>query len=190
MGQSDNLKVKNIILTGMCGVGKSTVGVLLAKALGWCFFDTDVYVQVQEGRGLQEIIDEEWLKSFCEIEEKHILSIDVENTVVATGGSAIYSEKAMKHLGTGGFVVHIDLDYDAIEKRVTDLYTRGVVMEKGQTLRSLYEERQRLYRKYAQVRIDCSGKTQEDIAAEIAEHLRLARIPPSADKQQKSIRLR
>jgi shikimate kinase len=158
---------KNIVLIGMPGSGKSTVGVLLAKAMGRYFLDTDVYVQVLEERGLQEIIDSRGLAEFCRIEEEHICCIELKNAVIATGGSAVYSAKAMKHLAAGGTIVHLDLNFEAIEERVTNLYTRGVVMEKGQTLRQLYEKRQPLYRKWAQVTINCAGKTHERIVDEI-----------------------
>ncbi len=162
---------KNVVLIGMPGSGKSTLGVLLAKATGRYFLDTDVYVQVLEERGLQEIIDERGLKEFCKIEEEHICCIELKNAVIATGGSAVYSEKAMRHLASGGTIVHLDLDYGRIEEQVTNLYTRGVVMEKGQTLRELYEKRQPLYRKWSQVTIDCHGKTHEQIVDEIIGRL-------------------
>ena len=92
---------KNIVLIGMCGAGKSTVGVLLAKALNRDFLDTDVYIQALEGRGLQQIIDESGLEAFCQLEESHVLNINVDNAVIATGGSVIYSEKAVRHLAEG-----------------------------------------------------------------------------------------
>ncbi|UCC22947.1 MAG: shikimate kinase [Planctomycetota bacterium] len=167
------LEDSNIILIGMCGVGKSTVGVLLAKELGCRFIDTDVFVQVLENKALQQMIDEVGIGAFCKIEEKHVLSIDVNNAVIATGGSVVYSEKAMSHLRTGGVIVHLDLGFEEIEKRVKNLYTRGVVMEKGETLRSLCRKRQPLYRKYAQLTVDCSSKTQEDIVSEITERLKV-----------------
>jgi len=147
------------------------VGVLLAKALGWRFLDTDVYIQAMEGRGLQKIIDELGMKAFCKIEEKHILCIDVKDAVITTGGSVVYSEKAMRHLAKDGVIVHLDLEFEQIRARVTNLYTRGVVMEKGQTLRSLYRQRQPLYKRYAQITIDCSGKTHEQVVDEIIASL-------------------
>lgn len=162
---------KNIVLTGMCGAGKSTVGVLLAKTLSCNFLDTDVYIQALEDVSLQEIIDGIGIKAFCEIEEKHILCIDIKNAVIATGGSVVYSPKAMKHLAENGIIIHLDHDFETIERRVTNLYTRGVVMEKGQTLRGLYQERQPLYRKYAQLTIDCSAKNHEQIVDEIITRL-------------------
>ena len=167
MADELNVSDKNIVLIGMCGVGKSTVGVLLAKALGRYFLDTDVYIQVLEDKGLQEIIDEQGIEAFCKIERDHLICIDVKNAVVATGGSVVYSPGAMENLTQRGLVVHLDLDYETIEHRVTNLYNRGVVMEAGETLASLYEKRQPLYQKYAQVTIDCSGKSHEQIVEEI-----------------------
>ncbi|MBN1795876.1 MAG: shikimate kinase [Sedimentisphaerales bacterium] len=157
----------NVVLIGMCGSGKSTVGVLLAKALGKRFLDNDVFIQAAEGKTLQQIIDEKGLDEFCRIEEEYVICIDLENAVIATGGSVVYSEKAMSYLKKIGTIVHLDLPYEIIEQRVRDLYTRGVVMEKGQTLKSLYEKRQPLYEKYAEVTIDCAGKTHEQIVEEI-----------------------
>jgi shikimate kinase len=162
---------KNIILTGMCGVGKSTIGVLLAKALSRNFLDTDVYIQAIEGHSLQEIIDALGIEAFCEIEEKYILAIDISNAIIATGGSVIYSPEAMRHLAENGVIIHLTLDFETIEKRVTNLYTRGVVMEKGQTLAGLYRNRQPFYKKYAQLTIDCSGKAHEQIVDEIITRL-------------------
>jgi shikimate kinase len=159
---------KNIVLIGMPGVGKSTVGVLLAKALGRYFLDTDVLIQAIQGRSLQEIIDCDGLAAFRKIEEDYVLCIDLTNAVIATGGSVVYSEKAMRHLATHGVIIHLDLPVDRIEQRIRNLPTRGVVMEKGQTIRSLYNQRQPLYRQYAQLTIDCTDKTHEQIVAEIA----------------------
>ncbi len=163
---------KNIVLIGMCGSGKSTVGVLLAKAMARYFLDTDVYIQALENKSLQDIIDDKGLDEFCRIEESHIICIDLEKAVIATGGSVVYSDKAMKHLKKNGVIVHLDLNYETVEKRVTDLYTRGVVMEKGQTLENLYHKRQPLYRKYAELTINCEDKNQQQIANEILDRLR------------------
>jgi shikimate kinase len=162
----------NIILIGMCGVGKSTVGVLLAKALSRYFLDTDVYIQAIEQKSLQEIIDQQGLEKFCQIEESHILCIDVKNVVIATGGSVIYSDRAMKHLAKNGTIIHLDLAYDLIEKRITNLDSRGVVMAKGQTLKSLYNERHPLYRKYADITIDCDGLNHDEVVSAIIKAMK------------------
>lgn len=160
-------KDRNIVLIGMPGVGKSTVGVLLAKTLGRYFLDTDVFIQAAQGRSLQEIIDAEGLAAFCKIEEDYAACIDLTNAVIATGGSVVYSERAMRALAEHGVIVHLDLPVERIEQRLANLPTRGVVMEKGQTVRSLYAQREPLYRKYAQVTIDCTDKTHEQIVVEM-----------------------
>ncbi len=157
----------NVILIGICGCGKSTVGVLLAKAMGRYFLDTDVYIQAVEDNNLQDIIDDKGLERFCRIEESHIICVDLEDAVIATGGSVVYSKAAMKHLAEIGTIVHLDLPYKLIEERVRNLYKRGVVMGDAQTLEDLYKERQPLYEKYAEVTIDCSGKNHEAIVEEI-----------------------
>lgn len=162
---------KNIVLIGMPGVGKSTVGVLLAKALGRYFLDTDVFIQAIQDRSLQEMIDSEGLAAFCKIEEDYVLCIDLTNAVIATGGSVVYSERAMEHLAAHGVIVHLDLPVDKIERRIENLCTRGVVMEQGQTIRSLYDQRQSLYRQYAQLTIDCTDKNHEQVVTEVVEGL-------------------
>lgn len=159
------------MLIGMPGVGKSTVGVLLAKVLGRYFLDTDVFIQAAQGRSLQEIIDSNGLAAFCRIEEDYATCIDLTNAVIATGGSVVYSERAMQSLTEHGVIVHLDLPVDRIEQRLANLPTRGVVMEKGQTIRSLYTQREPLYRQYAQITIDCTDKNHEQIVAQIAARL-------------------
>jgi shikimate kinase len=161
----------NIILIGMCGVGKSTIGVLLAKALSRYFLDTDVYIQAIENKSLQDIIDEQGIEKFCEIEESHIICIDIKNAVIATGGSAIYSDRAMKHLAKSGTIVHLDLNYALIEKRVTNLDSRGVVIAKGQTLKNLYNDRHPLYQKYADLTIPCGGLNHDEVVSAIIKAL-------------------
>ena len=155
----------------MCGVGKSTVGVLLAKALSRYFLDTDVYIQAIENKGLQEIIDEKGLEEFCKIEESHILCIDVKNAVIATGGSAIYSDRAMKHLAKKRHNRSSRPRLRFIEKRVTNLDCRGIVIAKGQTLKSLYNDRHPLYQKYADITIDCGMLNHDEVVSNIIEEL-------------------
>jgi shikimate kinase len=164
---------KNIILIGMPGSGKSTVGVILAKAMSRYFLDTDVFIQAILDKPLQQIIDNQGLQAFCKIEEEYVSCIDIKNAVIATGGSVVYSEQAMTFLAANGIIIHLDLPLETIEQRVTNLYTRGVVMEKGQTLQNLYDRRQPLYKKYAQITIDCQNKTHEQITDEIIEQLRV-----------------
>jgi len=166
-----NPKDKNIVLIGMPGVGKSTVGVLLAKALGRYFVDTDVYMQAIQGRSLQEMIDRNGLTWFLEAEEDYVLCLDETNAVIATGGSVVYRETAMHYLASRGIVIHLDLPVAQIEERLRNLRTRGVVMEQGQTIRSLYAQRQPLYERYAQITIDCIGKDHDQIVTEMVEML-------------------
>jgi shikimate kinase len=164
-------KDENIVLIGMPGVGKSTLGVLLAKATGRRFVDTDLYIQASLDRPLQEILDAEGRGGFCRLEEDHLLCLELRRYVIATGGSVVYSDRAMQHLKSGGRVVHLDLALDEIEKRLTNFGSRGVVMARGQTLRSLYDQRQPLYRRWADLTVDCAGKTHEQIVDEIVARL-------------------
>jgi len=167
-------KDANIVLIGMPAVGKSTIGVLLAKAASRDFIDTDVFIQAREGRSLQEIIDREGLEEFCRIEARHILSLACRGKVMATGGSVVYSEPAMKHLGGCGVIVHLTLDLQAIKKRLTNLDSRGIVMAPGKTIDLLYEERMPLYRQYADFIVNCGEKTHEKIVAEIIRMVKIS----------------
>ena len=163
----------NLVLIGMPAVGKSTIGVLLAKAVSRDFIDTDVYIQAREGRSLQEIIDRQGLEEFCRIEERHVRSLSCRGQVVATGGSVVYSAAAMNHLRTCGAVVHLTLDLLSIKKRLTNLDSRGLVMAPGKTIDFLYRERMPLYRKYADFTVNCRGKTHEEIVAEIIKKVKI-----------------
>lgn len=157
----------NIILTGMPGAGKSTIGVLLAKAAKKPFMDTDLMIQHQENRYLQDLINNDGIESFIKIEESIILGITVENHIIATGGSAIYSNVAMEHLKRNGVIVYLDLKFYLIERRIKNIKTRGIALKSGQTLKSLYEERTPLYKSHADIVIDCSHKHIETIVEEI-----------------------
>jgi len=168
---------KNIVLIGMPAVGKSTIGVLLAKRLGRYFLDTDIYIQAIIDRGLQEIIDTDGLEKFCQIEAEHISCIDKTNCVIATGGSAVYSDAAMSHLKNTGTIVHLELPLEQIKKRLTDLNVRGVVIAKGQTLEDLYQQRNPLYKKWADITIDCSGATHEQLVETIIKTLTFPEVP-------------
>ncbi|MDD5134000.1 MAG: shikimate kinase [Phycisphaerae bacterium] len=162
---------KNIVLIGMPAVGKSTVGVILAKRLGRYFLDTDVFIQAITGRRLQDIIDADGLKKFCEIEAEHIQCIDKTNCVIATGGSAVYSEPAMKHLKETGIIIYLKLPLDMIKRRLTDLDVRGVVISREQTIDDLYARRTPLYEKWADVKIDCLNLTHEQIVEKIIQEI-------------------
>ncbi|MCP4642094.1 MAG: shikimate kinase [bacterium] len=162
---------KNIVLIGMPGVGKSTVGVLLAKALSRSFMDTDVSIQALECRRLQDIIDAEGTDRFLTIEERNLLMLDCVRHVIATGGSAVYSEPAMDHLKNTGVVVYLKLPFDHLERRIANLDSRGVVMGPGQGLATLYEERTPLYERYADVAVECTGLTHDESVAAVVSAL-------------------
>jgi shikimate kinase len=171
MNNMDEPENKNIVLVGMPAVGKSTVGVLLAKRLGRYFLDTDVFIQAVAGRTLQQIIDTDGLENFCRLEAEHILGIDRTNCVIATGGSAVYSEDAMNHLKETGQIVYLNLPLDMIKKRLTDLNVRGVVISEGKTLDDLYKQRTSLYKKWADITIDCRNLTHEQVIEKIIKDL-------------------
>lgn len=162
----------NIVLIGMPGCGKSTVGVLLARALGMTFVDTDTVFQKRENRKLQPMMDEIGVDAFLQREEEAVCSLDVQGAVIATGGSVVYGQRAMAHLHDGGLVVYIRLPYEVIERRLSNLATRGVTLRPGQTLRDLYDERIPLYEREADVVFDASDGTIEEAAAALADCLR------------------
>ncbi|MGN0649206.1 MAG: shikimate kinase [Oscillospiraceae bacterium] len=165
--------MKNIVLIGMPACGKSTIGVLLAKSLGFKFVDTDLIIQQDTGRLLQEIIDNEGLDAFCIAEERAICSVnESENTVIATGGSAVYSRTAMLHLKEIGLVYYLSLPVPEVEKRLYNIKSRGIAMRKGDTIGDVFERRRRLYEEYADITIDCLGKTLEETVSEITDYHR------------------
>lgn len=162
---------ENIILIGMPGAGKSTLGVLLAKTLGKSFVDTDILIQQKEGRLLQEIINESGVAAFLGIEEKVILEMNPANSVIATGGSVIYSDLAMNHLKNKGIVVYLRVGYPDLKERITNMGTRGIVMQAGQQLIDLYHERTPYYEKYADLVIDSSVESLEETLDTILKSL-------------------
>jgi len=163
----------NIILIGMPGCGKSTVGVVLAKNLGYRFLDSDICIQEREDRLLHEIISQEGVEGFLTIENKVNASLEVERHVVATGGSAVYGKEAMSHLGKIGTIVYLRLPFEDIKERLGDLAKRGVAVKEGQSLFELYEERITLYEKYAEITVDWHGKAIRDIVTEIAGRIQI-----------------
>lgn len=164
--------MKNIILTGMPGVGKSTIGVILAKELGYQFLDSDLLIQQQEKKLLKDIIAEKGVDGFLAVENQVNSSIEAERAVIATGGSAVYGKEAMEHFKRTGIVVYLKCSYDALEKRLGDLKGRGVVLKDGQTLRDIYEERSVLYEKYADLIVVEDGRDIEGTLALVMENLR------------------
>jgi len=147
----------NIILIGMPGVGKSTVGVILAKILGYRFLDSDLLIQESQGMLLKDIIEQKGVDGFVHIENQINKSINVNRTIIATGGSAVYGAEAMEHFSNIGHIVYLKLDLEHLEKRLGDIKNRGVVLRKGQDLKGLFEERTALYEQYADIQIDESG---------------------------------
>ena len=162
---------KNITLIGMPGVGKSTIGVVLAKVLGYQFLDSDLLIQKQEGRKLHQIISQEGNEGFKIIENRVKASIQAEETVIATGGSVIYCPEAMEHLKSIGTVVYLKLSLEPLSKRLGNLKGRGVLLKEGQTLEDLYRERTPLYEKYADIVIDEEGKDLEGCLQAVLEKL-------------------
>lgn len=169
-GKEHNMK-SNIVLIGMPGVGKSTIGVVLAKNLGCHFMDSDIVIQQQTGKLLHEIITEKGLDGFLQTEDEVNAGIDAEKTVIATGGSAVFGKHAMQHLAENGTIIYLSLPYEQIEERLGDLHKRGVALRENQTLYDIYQERIPLYEKYADLIIDCQQKSIRQIVAEIARKL-------------------
>lgn len=161
-------KYQNIVLIGMPGAGKSTVGVVLAKRLGCRFVDSDLVMQEKFDRLLWELIEEHGVEGFWELENQVNRAMDIKNSVIATGGSAVYGKEAMERFRDSAKVVYLQLPYEEIEKRLGDLTARGVTLRPGQTLKELYEERKPLYEKYAHIILDCSGKQIREIVTELA----------------------
>lgn len=148
------MKKDNIVLIGMPGVGKSTVGVILAKVLGYQFVDADLVIQKEEGKLLHEIIEEVGTEGFIEVENRVNSSLEVEHSIIATGGSVVYGKEAMEHLKDIGTVIYLRLPYEVLNRRLHDIKGRGVVLKDGQTLEDLYAERTPLYEKYADMIVD------------------------------------
>lgn len=166
------MKYDNIVLIGMPGVGKSTVGVVLAKNMGYSFVDSDLLIQEQEGKLLHEIIGERGLDGFNEVENRVNAGINASRSVIATGGSVVYGREAMEHLKQIGTVVYLELPCADLAERLGDLNERGVSIREGQTLADLMEERTPLYEKYADVTINCENRQIREIVKMIREAVR------------------
>ena len=159
----------NLTLIGMPGSGKSTIGIILAKNLGLGFIDTDVLIQINRQKTLQQIIDENDHLYLRVVEEEEILKINIDHHVIATGGSVVYSEKAMSHLLGISKIIFLDVNFGEIKKRIHNFETRGIAKSKNQSFRELFEERQILYKKYAEITVNCNDSDQEELALQIAQ---------------------
>lgn len=164
----------NIVLIGMPGAGKSTVGVILAKIMGYEFMDSDLLIQKEEGRLLREIIEQDGVDGFIAVENRVNAGIQTEKTIIATGGSVIYGKEAMAHLREIGTIVYLKLSYPVINSRLSNIRGRGVVLREGQNLASLYEERVPLYEKYADIVVESDGLTIEESISIVMQHLQNA----------------
>lgn len=166
---------ENIILIGMPGAGKSTLGVVLAKILGYEFIDADLLIQSKLDKTLQKIIDACGPDGFIEVENEVLCTLSASHAIIATGGSAVYSDEAMKHLSSIGTVVYLQVSYEELESRLGGLHERGVVMKNGMgmSLSDLYEERLPLYEKYADLTIDINGLSVRDAARKVVDQISL-----------------
>ncbi|MEA1967199.1 MAG: shikimate kinase [Thermodesulfobacteriota bacterium] len=162
---------ENIVLIGMPAVGKSTIGILLAKKIGFDFLDTDIIIQTGEGKTLPEIIENIGVKKFLSLEQDYCLSVKCANYVIATGGSAVYSSKGMAHLAGNSTVVYLEIGLDYLKKRLSALDARGVIRGANQDIESLYLERIPLYNRYADMVIECGDLTPDKVLTQIMEHL-------------------
>ncbi|HEX3048194.1 MAG TPA: shikimate kinase [Bacillota bacterium] len=169
------MQVKNVGLIGMPGAGKSTVGVVLAKALAKVFVDTDLLIQQARGCLLQELICAEGVGGFLAAEEQVVLGLQTENAVIATGGSVVYSALAMQHLKTQGWIVYLKLPLAVVEQRIDNMASRGIAMAAGQKFSDLYWERAPLYEKYADLVVEASALTLEETVAAIVRRLKNTR---------------
>lgn len=161
--------MSNVVLIGMPGAGKSTVGVILAKILGYEFVDSDLVIQREEKALLKDIIAREGVDGFIAVEERVNAALDVNNTVVATGGSVVYGAKAMEHLKSIGTIVYLKLSYETIDSRLNNIKGRGVVLREGQNLKDLYNERTPLYEQYADIVIDEDKLSVEETVSAIVD---------------------
>lgn len=162
-----NTSRSNVVLIGMPGSGKSTVGVLLAKRLGLGFVDTDLLIQEEVGRTLQNIVDGDGYQALRRIEEQVLLKLDVRRQVISTGGSAVYSEPAMSHLKVDGFVVFLDIPLSVVLERIGDYSARGISRRPDQSLEELFSERFALYSRSADVAVSCVGKNQDQVCDDV-----------------------
>ncbi len=163
--------MRNIILIGMPGTGKSTVGVILAKSLLMDFADTDLIIQKKYSASLCEIIEKYGTENFISLENEVLSQLQLENCVIATGGSAVYGEEAMTNLKRDGTTIYLDTPLDELKKRLSNIHTRGVAIKEGFSLDELFAEREPLYKAYADITLNCEGLTAEECVEKIVEAL-------------------
>lgn len=164
--------MKNIVLIGMPGCGKSTVGVILAKTLGMGFVDTDLIIQRQQKSTLQKLIDDHGLDRFREFEEQALLSVtESSDTVIATGGSAVFCPRGMAALKEKGVCLYLELPLEELERRLTNITTRGIACRKGESLEDIFAEREPLYKRYADITLSCTGFTTEQTVEKISKKI-------------------
>ncbi len=164
------MKSESMVLIGMAGVGKSTIGALLSEALGFDFIDLDDYILEKEGRTVQEIIDDEGEEALLQLEKRRMYEIDLTHKVVAPGGSIIYHSDLMEYLRQCSTLVYLDDSFENIEERLTSVLDRGIVGLRKKSLRQLYDERRPLYSRYADITLNCQGKSQDQLAKEILHY--------------------
>lgn len=162
---------QNLVLIGMPGSGKSTVGVLLAKRLGMGFVDTDLLIQEQAGRTLQDIVDQDGYQALRQIEEQVLLALDVQHQIISTGGSAVYSAAAMAHLKANSRVVFLDIPLLLVIERIGDYSVRGISRRPDQSLGQLFEERYQLYTRYADLTVSGQGRNQDEVCEAVVHGL-------------------
>ena len=161
--------MKNIVLIGMPSSGKSTLGVVLAKTLGMQFVDTDLIIQQNSGKKLQQMINEEGIEAFLKTEEEVLCSLDFENFIIATGGSAVLSEKAMKYLRKNGVVIYLEASVEELKTRLNNIKTRGIAMTEGESIESIFIKRAPLYEKYADITVSSEASFEETVEKIITE---------------------
>ena len=175
----------NLVLIGMPGSGKSTVGVILAKKTSRDFVDTDVLIQTSQKRTLQDIVDTDGYAVLRKIEEEALLGLFMQNHVIATGGSAVYSDQAMTHLKSDGILIFLDVDLATLESRVRDFSTRGIARRPDQSFAELFDERFALYTKHADITIKCDGMTQEQVCERLIEEVTVSKANKKMNAAQR-----
>jgi shikimate kinase len=165
-----DMKDESIVLIGMAGVGKSTIGMSLAKVLGFNFIDVDDYILEKDGKTIQEIIDDEGDEAFLQLEKRRMYEVDLPRMVVAPGGSIIYHPDLMEYLKQNSTLVYLDDSFENIAEKLTGELNRGIVGLENKSLRQIYEERKPLYSRYADITINCQGKSQDQVVSEILQY--------------------